>query len=49
MNFKFPNICTLSNRPSPFRKMRRADHNRPTPAGILSAPDLRRIVAEMLG
>ena len=48
MNFKFPNISGLSNRPSTFRKMRRPAH-RPAPAGILSAPDLRRIVAEMLG
>ncbi len=48
MNFKFPNISGLSNGPSAFRKMRRPEH-RPVPAGVLSVPDLRRIVAEMVG
>ncbi len=48
MNFKFPNISGLSNGPSALRKMRRPDH-RPASAGVLSAPDLRRVVAEMLG
>ncbi len=48
MNFKFPNISNPYNGSHLARRMRR-QANRPMSAGTLSAPDLRRIVAEMLG
>ena len=48
MDFKFSNIFSRSNRSSSLRRNLGAEH-RPEPVGILSAPALRRIVAEMLG